>query len=254
MAGKLGGRSLKGWLQLTAPVLASILGLVLLRIFAGSLVDQERVRTWIAPLGEGAWVAFVLFLAVRPLTLLPGQLFTAVGGLLFGAAWATVYSLVGSFLASLVIFLLARRMGIRALKRVAGTQYRALETVTRENAFRFAAVSCLSPLLPTDVAQVAAFSAGAGFWPVALGTLIGTLPGTYLTAAFGSAIGQGKPLATGLAALGMVLSLVLGVWIARRISQEVKAQKGRPPAPPVATRPPPRSTPRPGPGECSRIR
>lgn len=223
------------WLKLAAPVVASVAGLVLLRIFAGSQVDQARVREWIAPLGEGAWVAFVLFLAVRPLTLLPGQLFTAVGGLLFGAVWATIYSLMGSFLASLVIFFLARRVGSRALRRLAGSDFGAVERVTRQSAFRFAFVSCLSPLLPTDVAQAAAFSAGAGFFRVALGVLLGTLPGTFLTAAFGSALGQGKALLTALTVAGIGLSLWLGVWIARRLTREVRADRARrlePRAPP----------------------
>jgi uncharacterized membrane protein YdjX (TVP38/TMEM64 family) len=215
------------WLKIAAPVVASVLGLVLLRVFAGSQVDQARVREWIAPLGEGAWVAFVLFLAVRPLTLLPGQLFTAVGGLLFGAVWATIYSLLGSFLASLVIFFLARRVGSRALRRLVGTHYGAVERVTRQSAFRFAFVSCLSPLLPTDVAQAAAFSAGAGFFRVALGVLLGSLPGTFLTAAFGSALGQGKTILTTLTVIGILLSLWLGVWIARRLSREVKAERSR---------------------------
>jgi uncharacterized membrane protein YdjX (TVP38/TMEM64 family) len=222
MASRTAGLGLSGWMKLGAPVLASVAGLVLLKIFAGSVADQQRVSRWIAPLGEGAWVAFVFLLAVRPLTLLPGQLFTAVGGLLFGSVWATVYSLMGSFLASGVIFFLARRLGRRALKRVAGADYGAIERVTQRSAFQFSAVGCLSPLLPTDVAQVAAFSAGAGFWPVALGTLVGTLPGTFLTAAFGSALGQGKAWLTALTVVGILLSLAVGVWIGRRLSREMK--------------------------------
>jgi uncharacterized membrane protein YdjX (TVP38/TMEM64 family) len=215
----------KTWAKLAAPVLASIAGLLLLRVFAGSVVDQQRVQGWIAPLGEWAWVAFVAFLALRPVTLLPGQVFTAVGGLLFGALWATFYSLLGSLLASLVIFFLARRVGVRALKRVAGDGYDAIERVTRDNAFTFSALSCISPLMPTVVAQAAAFSAGAPFWKVALGTLIGTLPGTFVTASFGSALGQGRTVMTGITAAGMVLSLVFGVWIGRRMSQEVKRDR-----------------------------
>lgn len=227
MGAHLGGSSLRGWLKLAAPALASVAGLVLLRLFAGSVVDQVRVRAWISPLGGWAWLAFVCLLALRPITLLPGQLFTAVGGLLFGAVWATAYSLLGSFLASGVIFFLSRRLGRRALKRMAGADYLAIESVTRRSAFRLSAVACLSPLLPTDVAQVAAFSAGAGFWPVALGTLVGTLPGTFLTAAFGSALGQGKALLTTLTVAGILSSLVVGIWIGRRLSREVKLQRER---------------------------
>jgi uncharacterized membrane protein YdjX (TVP38/TMEM64 family) len=141
--------------------------------------------------------------------------------------WATIYSLMGSFLASLVIFFLARRVGSRALRRLVGTDYGAVERVTRQSAFRFAFVSCLSPLLPTDVAQAAAFSAGAGFFRVALGVILGSLPGTFLTAAFGSALGQGKTILTTLTVIGIGLSLWLGVWIARRLSREVKAERRR---------------------------
>ena len=77
--------NLSRWMRIAAPVLASIAGLAMLRLLGPDLLDQETLRRWLAPLGGWTPVAFVALLALRPLTLLPGQPFTALGGILFGA-------------------------------------------------------------------------------------------------------------------------------------------------------------------------
>lgn len=209
------------WLKLLIPVLASITGLVALRMLGPDVIDQHRLSALLGPLGKWAPVAFVSALAVRPLTFLPGQVFTAVGGLLFGSLAATVYALIGSFLAAGVTFWTARAFGARAVERWSGAQYQAIRGCAEKHAFGFALVMCINPLMPTDIAIAAAAAAGARFWPTALGMLIGTIPGTFVTALFGSSLGQGKAVTTALAASGMVLSLVLGVVLARRVAKEL---------------------------------
>ena len=209
------------WFKVLAPLLASLAGLLCLRVLGGELLTPHDLRAWLGPLGGWAPVAFVAFLALRPVSLLPGQFFTAVGGILFGALWGTVYALVGSVLASLVIFFLARRLGSRLVRRAAGTHYEALRRAARHHDFKFSLLVCLNPFLPTDVAQAAAAASGARLWPVALGTLLGTVPGTFLTAQFGSALGQGKTILTLVSAVGLLVSLLLGALLGHRVFREV---------------------------------
>jgi uncharacterized membrane protein YdjX (TVP38/TMEM64 family) len=198
-------------------------GLAMLRLLGPDLLDQETLRSWLAPLGAWAPLAFVALLAVRPLTLLPGQPFTALGGILFGAGPATSYSLAGSLLSVALVFGLARRFGTRFVKRFAGENFEALQLITRRHDFKLAAVVTMNPLVPTDMMIALAGASGARFWPTALGTLVGTLAGTWLTAQFGSALGTGRTILTVLSAAGMLLSMALGVWLGRRFLSDFDA-------------------------------
>ncbi len=219
----------QSWAKLVAPVVASIAGLVALRLLGPDLVDQSTLSGWIKPFGEFAPLAFILFLGVRPLTLLPGQLFTAVGGILFGTLMASVYAMVGSFLAMSLIFFLSNRYGERLIRRIAKGNYPSIAKAAKHHDFKFAILATINPLLPTDVAVAAAAAAGARYWPMVGGGMLATLPGTFLTAQFGSALSQGKTVMTIVSAVGMVISLVLGVFLGRQVVGEIQdgAHSGR---------------------------
>ena len=149
-----GSGALRGgfWIKALAPAVAAIVGLLALRLLTRGAINQASLSAWLSPLGTLAPLVFLALLAVRPLTLLPGQLLTAVGGLLFGTLWGTVYSLVGSLLSSVMIFALGHTLGKRLLRRAAGTSYPAYQRLARQHGFQFALLSCINPLFPTDVA------------------------------------------------------------------------------------------------------
>ena len=237
-----GGRS-KVWIKVLAPVVLSVLGLTTLRLLGPDVVNQEDLRAFLKPLGPWAPVFFVLALALRPLVLIPGQLFTAVGGMIFGSREATLYCLIGSFLSSALLFLAARWLGTRLMQRLAGHRYPAISRVARQHGFKFALLTCINPLLPTDVMIIAAAASGARFWPVTLGVLVGTIPGTFLTAQFGSGLAQGRTWTTVASGVGMVVSLVLGAVLGRRIFQEINQESAPEPEAPLAQPQPPRVSP-----------
>ena len=241
MNGRGGGGGVKVWLRVLAPLLASIAGLTTLRLLGPDFINQRELHAYLAPLGKWAPLTFIFFLAIRPVTLLPGQLFTAVGGMIFGTVPATLYSLAGSLLASALIFGLSRWLGTRLMKRMAGSRYPAITRVARRHGFKFALLTCINPLLPTDVMIAAATAAGARFWPLALGVVLGTIPGTFLTAQFGSGLAQGQTVMTVVSGVGMVVSLVLGAVLGRRIFQEVNEESSEEERPEPSA--PPRNSP-----------
>ncbi len=229
----------RSWAKLLTPVAASILGLVALRLLGPGLVDQKTVSGWIRPFGDLAPLAFVFFLSVRPLTLLPGQVFTAVGGILFGTLMATVYAMIGSCFAMMLVFVLSQRFGKRLMKRLARGKYQAIRNAARHHDFKFAVLATINPLIPTDVAVAAAAASGARFWPTVGGVMLATLPGTFLTAQFGSALSQGKTIMTVVSATGMVVSLLLGLMLGRQVMHEINDEENaeRPKAPAAASPP-----------------
>ncbi len=217
------GTSFKKWLRVLVPVCSSLGGLALLRLLGPDYVSQERLGAWLEPLGEAAPLAYIAALAIRPLTLLPGHLFAAVGGMAFGTLAGTVYALMGSFLCSLVIFAIARKLGARLMRRLAGNRYEALTQVARRHDFQFAFLTCINPLLPTDMMLAAAAASGARFWPSVGGMMLGTLPGTFLMVQFGSGLAQGRTMMTVVSGVGLVVSLVLGGFLGRRVYREINA-------------------------------
>lgn len=224
----------KKWLRVLAPVGASIGGLLLLRLLGPDVIDQRQLRDFIEPMGKAAPFAYLFALAIRPLTLLPGTLFAAVGGMVFGTLMGTVYALIGSFLAGTVVFGIARKLGVRPMKRLAGEHYEALSRAASKHDFQFALLTCINPLLPTDMMLAAAAASGARFWPSIAGIMLGTLPGTFLIVQFGSGLAQGRTLMTLVSGIGLFISLVLGAFLGRRVYKEINA-----PVPPPVPRPEP---------------
>jgi len=200
-------------------------GLLALRLslppLVGRGVGQGELAKWILGFGPWAPTVFILILTIRPVTLLPGQLLTAVGGMIFGTTRGSLYALLGSFLSTGVVFLLAHRLGHGLMKRWAGAKYPALVRSAKQHDFQFAVLITLNPLIPTDVAIAAAAASRARFWPTALGVLAGTLPGTVLTAQFGAALQRGAPLLTALSAGGLMASLFFGAFLGRKVFQEI---------------------------------
>lgn len=208
-------------LKFLAPLCFSVGLLVALRLLGPEYLDQRQLSEWLRPLGLLAPLVFVLLLAIRPVTLLPGQFFTAVGGLLFGMAHGTVYALLGSLLATGVIHLVASRLGRKPMRRLAGKRHTALRHVARRHGFQLGFLACINSVIPADVLLATASASGARFWPLALGALIGTAPGTMLTALFGSALGQGKTWTTVASVSGLLISLGLGLVLGRRLMREL---------------------------------
>ncbi|MDY7231070.1 TVP38/TMEM64 family protein [Hyalangium rubrum] len=231
----------KSWLRVLAPIATSICGLALLRLLGPDFVDQETLSGWLAPMGKAAPLAYILALAIRPFTLLPGTLFAAVGGMAFGTLAGTLYALVGSFLSGAAIFALARKLGARPLKRLAGEHYQALTHLASKHDFQFAFLCCINPLLPTDIMFATAAASGARFWPSVGGMMLGTLPGTFLMVQFGSGLAQGRTVMTIVSGVGLLLSLVLGGLLGRRVYRELHAL---PAPPPLSSQPEEPASPR----------
>ncbi|GHG81565.1 VTT domain-containing protein [Comamonas sp. JC664] len=215
-----GGR-LSAGIKLIGPLCVSIGLLVGLRLLGPQYLDQRTLSEWLRPLGTLAPVAFVGLLAVRPVTLLPGQLFTAVGGILFGMAMGTAYALMGTLLATALIHFLARKLGRKPMRRLAGDKHPVFERAAKEHGFQLGFLACINSVIPADVMLATAAASGARYGPLVLGAVVGTIPGTLLTTLFGSSLGQGKTWMTAVSATGMVLSLLLGLVLGRRLMREL---------------------------------
>jgi uncharacterized membrane protein YdjX (TVP38/TMEM64 family) len=95
---------------------AAVLGVLLL--FG---VDEQvlRLLTWLDAQGAWASLLFMLIMAMVVVLLLPGMLFTAGAGFVFGVVEGAVYVVIGTTLGAMIAFLIARHLfGERATRFV----------------------------------------------------------------------------------------------------------------------------------------
>jgi len=89
-----------------------IIGFALFIIESGFFNNPDRVQNWVEGFGSIAPLAFLGLTFVQVvIPVLPGNVSTVVGVMLFGIGLGSFLNIVGIFLGSLANFLLARRFG-----------------------------------------------------------------------------------------------------------------------------------------------
>ncbi|MFB6309781.1 MAG: TVP38/TMEM64 family protein [Salinirussus sp.] len=102
----------KGLLLIAGLLAAAVATYLLLRTYAPFVFDASAMRAWVASFGPAAPAVFVILQAAQVVVApIPGQLTALVGGYLFGAAWGTLYSMIGVMIGSAIAFLLAQTFG-----------------------------------------------------------------------------------------------------------------------------------------------
>lgn len=174
--------------------------------------------------------AFLAVYAAAVAISLPGGVFlTLTGGLLFGALWGTVLSVIGATVGAVLLFLAARHALADLLARKAGPVLDKVRPGLERDGLSYLLVLRLVPLFPFWLVNLAPALVGMRLGPCALGTFLGIIPATAVFAGIGAGLGEilaagGRPdlgviLAPGvlLPLLGLaLLSLVPVLW--RRIA------------------------------------
>lgn len=205
--GRIRGRTIAvlGLLALTVAALL-IWHKPLLSFFA----DQAKVQGFVMRFGPWAPLAAILLHVAQVLLApIPGQVIDAANGYLFGAAWGTVYSLVGVIAGSSLAMALARRFGRPWAERLIKKEtLERLDSYSQRRGALFFFLVFLFPFLPDDVACFL-----AGLTPLPLPELVilaavGRLPGILvanLVGANAAALTQTQVafFTTGLAAIAL---------------------------------------------------
>jgi uncharacterized membrane protein YdjX (TVP38/TMEM64 family) len=206
------------WVWLVAGL--AVAGLVVALLLWGLplyefMVDQERVHAWVEGLGGWGPVAIVfLEMAQVLLAPIPGQAIGVASGYLYGLWRGTLYTTIGIAIGSLIIFLLARRLGRPLALRLVGRQSMArLDDLVGRGGALFFFLIWLFPFTPDDLACVA-----VGLTPMSLPQfmilmLLGRLPGVFASVWVGANAAQIKPLWWGiLLAVLAILALIFWRW------------------------------------------
>ena len=146
-----------------------------------SFIDSARGKQW-------ALVAFVVVYAIRPVVLFPATLMTIAGGLLFGATWGIVATVLGANSSAMVAYWIGRSFGP---ERVADPSSDGLlarwSDKMRSNSFETVMLMRLA-FLPYDFVNYSAGLLRIRAMPFLLATAIGSIPGTVSFTLAGASI------------------------------------------------------------------
>lgn len=180
--------------------------------------------------GFGAWAlpAYALLYVVgSPIPMLAPVL-SAVGGLVFGAVWGTLATIVIATGSSLVPFFLARRLGQEWIaKRLKGKKLdQVYQKSAGENGFAFVLIMRLVPVLPWEIQNYVAGLSRVKIPTFIAATLIGIIPGTFALTFLGSSITNPRSLQFWLA-IGLNIAIIGATMLVVRLRS-----RRRPPGPP----------------------
>lgn len=169
-----------------------------------------RATRWMATPGVGAGSVIVGLLAVDILLPVPSSLVMVASGAVFGTAWGSVLSLVGSIGGEWLGFELVRRYGRRASRRLVGDE--ELARLNQIFATHGAAAVVITRALPV-VMETMSVVAGLSTMPRATflaASLLGTAPIVVLYAYAGSV---SRDAGSVVPAVIMVIAIAGAGWI-----------------------------------------
>lgn len=150
--------------------------------------DPIRLREWVRGWGARAPLGIIALQVTQVLLApVPGHVVGLASGYLFGVVWGTVYSVLGTALGSFIAFVLARKHGRPLVERLLPPNTLAwLDAGAQRRGLFFFVLLFLLPLLPDDVACLAAGLTRIPIPALMLAVLAGRPPGILVSCWLGA--------------------------------------------------------------------
>ncbi|XKH50748.1 TVP38/TMEM64 family protein [Chryseomicrobium palamuruense] len=202
--------------------IASILLFVLLAYIVNSLpaLSAEGIKTWIESLGPWAPVVYIVIYALRPLVFFPSSVLTLTGGVLFGAWFGTLYTLIGATLSAVVGYVMAERLSKLWSSSASIDRLQKAKRQMEENGFIYVVWFRLVPFLNFDVVSYVAGLARVKWLPFILATVIGMFPGTVAYNFLGGSLIAGDWRVIVAALTVVVLFTVISLIVRKKLQQK----------------------------------
>ena len=202
--------------------IASILLFILAAYIVNSLpaLSAEGIKTWIESLGPWAPVVYIMIYALRPLVFFPASVLTLTGGVLFGAWFGTLYTLIGATLSAVVGYVMAERLSKLWSSSAPSDRLQKAKRQMEENGFVYVLWFRLVPFLNFDVVSYVAGLARVKWIPYILATVIGMFPGTVAYNFLGGSLLEGDWRIIAAALTVVVLFTVISLIVRKRLQQK----------------------------------
>jgi uncharacterized membrane protein YdjX (TVP38/TMEM64 family) len=156
--------------------------------------DPKLVKVEVLHWGLWGPVVFMVLYAVGPSFLVPGAVMTIAGGLAFGTAWGSLYSLIGGDAGALIAFAAGRFLGKSFVEQIVGERFQSMLQKIAKHGFQIIFYLRMVPVIPYNALNLLAGASPIAFRDYFWATMIGMVPGTILFAFLGDALWH--PLST----------------------------------------------------------
>lgn len=201
---------LKGLLMITLVVVIYLLNQYVFNL------RPSQIREWISSFGIYAPLIFLVACIVRPFVLFPTSILSIAGGLAFGPYLGTVLTVVGGSTGALLFFMVARRLGMKALPGVLRRRGKKLEKGLSEQGFVYVLLLRLVPFLHFDLVSYVCGVSNVDRKKYYLATLLGMLPGALALNFLGASFLSNNIKTVVVAAIVLLLLLVITLYIRKK--------------------------------------
>lgn len=154
-----------------------------LALFSSVAAMERALETW----GPWAFAASVGLMVAHSFVPFPAELLAVANGMVFGLWFGVLATWSGAMIGGLLAFALARWLGQRFVRRMAGERrWGEIERVSAGYGAGALLLLRLTPVISFNLVNYAAGLAGVGWWTFAWTTALGILPVTVLSVVVGS--------------------------------------------------------------------
>ena len=174
--------------------------------------SPETVKEYITGFGVFAPTIFILSYVAQAFVLfIPSSLLTISGGYAFGVVLGTIYSLIGVTIGSIIVFLIARKLGRPFFRKVISKKELEHFDVffKKRGDISILLARSIPMLFPLDVVSIAAGLTQIKFKHYVIFSILGFIPNLFILALFGERLSRGINPAT-IVVLVLIIFAVLG--------------------------------------------
>lgn len=200
-----------------AVALVALLAALALAAVTVPIPDLAAIRSWVGSFGPLGIVVFVLVYAVAVPAPFPKSVLNAVAGLAFGIPVGASAVIVGATAGAIGAFLLGRRLGRDAVAELARGRLARVDALVERYGVTAAVAVRVVPVLPFTVLNYACGVTAMRLRHYAVGTAIGTVPGSTLSVLLSSMGARVSPWLPVLISVALAtLTLCVGALLQRR--------------------------------------
>lgn len=202
------------YLFLTAIIVLLYYGLSQSSLARHYLGNPEALRSLILSFGILAPLLVISLQAFQTaVSIIPSEITTIIAGFAFGPALGLLYSLIGTFIGSALIFLVSRKFGTKiALHLFEKKEMVNFNLFFRQKGLWALFLARVAPLFPNDLVSFTAGLTGIGFWQFSLVSTLGFLAEMIILVFFGAGLMAGQVTAS-IFFFGVLVGLLVLMYI-----------------------------------------
>jgi len=194
-----------------------------------STLKVEEIRSLVASFGIKAPIVFILLqISQAVIAPIPGFIFTIAGGLIFGALFGTILSILGSMIGAFLCFLLSKKYGRPFVEKMLKKEdFGAIDDLFQEKGVLMTAFLRAIPVMSFGLASYLVSITNIDIKDYMIGTFIGLIPTTIFYTYLGFYILKSPiiSMVVGLLLLIFFLAMPFMIPIVRRYIKKKKGKK-----------------------------